>query len=230
VPPTTPPQMRNSTPPPRVGSPAGLGTGKTYGARPIQPRQIQKSGEKIILNAIDGWGKTTFGAFSEEPMILMAKGETGYDTLLRSGMAPSVPAAVLEDWEDLLAWTDQINDDPQGIKTLVLDSITGIDNMMYKYVCDDQFGGDWWKFNNFDKGYQNSTKELLVLLSKLDRLCTNHGMNIVILCHAETVKCKDPMNEDFDKYAGGVNQKIHLATAAQMVRLPFVWKFPRCCA
>ncbi|HUW30151.1 MAG TPA: hypothetical protein VM223_00910, partial [Planctomycetota bacterium] len=53
---------------------------------------------RIVLNAVEGWGKTSTAAFSPKPAILMAAGETGYQTLLGAGLVPEVDTAFANSW------------------------------------------------------------------------------------------------------------------------------------
>ncbi len=175
--------------------------------RIIQLRPVQRVGERIMLYATDGWGKTTIGAYAPNPLLLMSPGETGYDTLRRVGQAPEIPAEEVTSWPDLLAWVDTLIEDPQGRQSLVIDAITGMDRLLAEYVCNRSYNGNWQAFDSFEKGWTSCATELVILLQRLDVLRTKHGMHIVILCHAEAKKFKDPLNPDYDKYVGGVNQK-----------------------
>ena len=61
---------------------------------------------RLVIHAVEGFGKTTIGAYSPDPFILMS--ETGYDTLLASELAPSVPAEEVTSWTDLLRWLSDL--------------------------------------------------------------------------------------------------------------------------
>jgi len=63
---------------------------------------------RIVLNGVEGWGKTSTSAFAPNPAILMAAGETGYETLLGAGLVPQVDAARVESWQQLLDTLDAL--------------------------------------------------------------------------------------------------------------------------
>ncbi len=170
----------------------------------MTPRKIAP---RVILSAIEGFGKTTFGAFAPSPLILMSRGETGYETLLSAGRVPAVPAYRVDGWAETMSWVTDLTADPQGIQTLVLDCIDGFEHLCHEHVCNSKYGGDWGDrgFLNFRRGYETSMSDFLQLLFQLERL-SDRGVTTVLLCHAEKATFKNPMGSDFDRYVGGVNQ------------------------
>ena len=82
--------------------------------RPTQPRRrnwsplIKSTGNglpsRVVLHGVEGIGKTSFGAYAPDPIFLMAKGETGLETLIDSGRLPQVPHfPELADWADVIS-------------------------------------------------------------------------------------------------------------------------------
>jgi hypothetical protein len=198
--PTAPPPPRPST----TGA-APTGNGATRQPRKIEARQAKAMAPKIVYNAVSGFGKTTFAAFAPEPIILMAKGEAGYDTLLSAKRVPSVPAYTVDSWPDLLGWLDDLLIDPQGRRTIALDAMGGYERMCHEVVCTRDFKGNWDNFNGWDRGPKASIAEWLKLISRLEAVNQKHGTTIIFLSHAKPVKFKDPLAENYDRWSSDVN-------------------------
>jgi len=165
---------------------------------------------RIILNAVEGWGKTTMGTYAPNPAILMATGETGYTTLLGAGLVPNVDAAHIATWEELLAMLDHVG----GHDTVVLDALGGFERLCHVNVCDRDFNGDWGErgFASYKRGYEVAVNEWLKLLVKLDQL-RSEGITILILSHCKIKTFKNPLGADYDRYVSDVHDKTWAATA-----------------
>ena len=164
---------------------------------------------KIVLNGVEGWGKTSCGAYAPKPAMVMAKGETGYLTLLGTGSVPSVPNTVVGRWNELIAFLDaQIALDELPYKTLVFDAIGGFEKLCHEYVCVRDYNGDWGEkgFTSFQKGYDVAVNDWLGMLHRLDKINAK-GVMILILGHTQIKPFKNPMGEDFDRYICDVHHK-----------------------
>lgn len=207
-PPSTPPKA----PPPSNRSAPAAATSKPAPMLAVPTARMEPP--RIVLNATEGWGKTSFGAYAPDPAILMARGETGYLTLLGHQRAPAVPAVTIDSWDALLAAVDSLIADPQGRKTLVLDAAGGFERLCHEHVCKRDFKGDFSEggFMSFHKGYHQSVGDWLQLLQRLDRLRDAHGMTIVLLSHSMVKSFKNPMGDDFDRYIADMHEKTWGAT------------------
>ena len=138
----------------------------------------------------------------------MARGETGYDTLLGAGLVPAIPAEEIESWSNLLRRIDDLINDQQGRKTLVLDAIGGFERLCHEHVCTRDFGGNWGErgFGSYQKGYDLAVTDWLNLLARLDRL-HRAGVMIMLLGHCKVAPFKNPLGPDFDRYVSDVHHK-----------------------
>lgn len=170
---------------------------------------------RIIVNAVEGWGKTSLIAHADKPLIIMASGETGYETLLGAGLVPSVDAAKIEAWPELLALIDELIATDTGHQTIGLDAGGGFERMCHQHACNRDFGGDWGErgFGSFQKGYDVSVNDWLQLLQRLDRLRDTHGCTIVMLSHCRVRPFKNPLGADFDRYVSDMHDKTWAVTA-----------------
>jgi len=165
---------------------------------------------KILLNAVEGWGKTSLGAYAPNPAMLQARGETGYETLLGSGLVPSIDAARIDNWPGLLELIPTLD----TFKTVDFDAIGGFERLCHEFICDRDFNGDWGEkgFVSYQKGYDVAITEWLKLLAALDRL-KDKGVVIVILSHCKVKSFKNPMGADYDRYVSDVHDKTWAVTA-----------------
>jgi len=205
-PPTAPPKPPSAPLKPLSASPV---------SRKLTVRKAQPIVPRIFLYAVEKFGKTTSGAYSEEPVILMAR-DTGYDTLVSAGLAPAVPSVLIETWSEGLAWLDALITDQQGRKTLVLDGITGFERLCHEHVVEMHYDGDWSTENKgflaYNKGPSFAVTEWLKFLSRLDKL-QSLGMMILMLGHARTKAVRNPMGADYDRFEPDVAPPTWGATA-----------------
>jgi len=205
--------MTNPPPPPPKGLPKAPPTNHKIETKTKLPTLGKLkpvfAPPRLILNAVEGWGKTSMGAHMESPAILMASGETGYETLLGSGLVPSVDAARVDDWLGLLGLLEGLCDH----KTVVLDAIGGFERLCHEFVCDRDFHGDWGErgFASFQKGYDVSATEWLKLLAILDKL-RDAGIIVLLLSHCRIKTFKNPLGADYDRYVSDVHDKTWSVT------------------
>lgn len=196
------------TAPPRAPSSNGAAT---TGVRPKLGRitDATLAPPRIVLNAVEGFGKTTLGAGAPNPAILMSRGETGYITLQKKGLVPDVDCVELTKWADVLATIDELALDIAGHGAVVLDALGGFERLCHEFVCARDFGGDWGEkgFGSFQKGYDVSVTEWLNLLVRLDRIRAQHNVPIVLLSHSKVKQFKNPLGSDFDRYIADCHEK-----------------------
>lgn len=152
---------------------------------------------------MEGVGKSSFGAFAPKPIFLMTRGETGLETLIDAGRIPEtdhVPETMT--WNDALAVVQELIVADSGHRTLVFDTLNGLERLCHEHVCDTMFSGDWGKkgFTSYMQGYKASLTEWRRLLTKLDELRLKRRMSILCLAHTKVSTFKNPEGPDFDRY------------------------------
>lgn len=174
---------------------------------PLPPREI--------LVAVEGWGKSSYGAHAPGAVMLMAKGETGYLTLAHHGLAPTIPNVTLDSWAGTLALIDSLIADPQGCKTVVLDALRGFERLCHEEVCRREFNGEWSEkgFTAFQRGYDVSVSEWTKLLARLDQLHQQHRVGVILLSHVSVRTHKNPDGADYDRYQSDAHPKTWAPTA-----------------
>ena len=163
---------------------------------------------RVVLNCVEGWGKTSTGAFAPNPVILCSVGENGYQTLLGAGLVPDVDAAVIDTWNGLLGVLDQLGRECP-YETVVLDALGGFEAMCHQVVGSRDFDGDMGAkgFMNYHKGYEIAVRDWTVMLAKLDRL-HGQGVAILLLSHVAAKNTKNPMGPDYDSFIGSLSKQL----------------------
>lgn len=165
----------------------------------LTPRKPVRKADIILLYAVDGWGKTSIGAHSLDPVIIMA--ETGYEKLLDRGLVPSVPAIQVDSWLRLLDVLDQLAQDKHDRKTVVIDSTSAIERMATEHVITTEFNGDRGNkgFQDFGRGYGSLANHWVKFLQRITRL-RDLGIDVMLLAHANAESFKNPEGADFRRY------------------------------
>jgi len=172
----------------------------------IEPKYVPPI---ITLAAVEGYGKTTAGAYTPKPGFLMARGETGYETLLAHKLVPSVDAARVNNWLSLLELLKEL----AGYETIVLDALGGFERLCHEFVCETEYNGDWGErgFVAYQKGFDLAVTEWLKLLRLLEKL-RDAGTMVLLLSHIKVKTFKNPLGADYDKYIPDVHEKTWAAT------------------
>lgn len=170
---------------------------------------------RIVVNAVQGWGKTSMGAHAPGAAIIMTKNELGYDTLLAAGLVPQIPAMVAETWRQALDTVDALIANPGEVKTLVVDGMGGAERLCHEHVCATEFRNEWGErgFAAYQKGYDSGAREWWNLLTRLETLAMKHGVASMLLGHTRVEKFQNPMGADFDRYVCDVHRKTWAATS-----------------
>ena len=174
-------------------------------SRIVQFQPIQKAtGHRIVLYGPGGIGKTTLGVMAPGPVVFIDSDESLprlRTQLTERGWNPPQVAQV-NDWQSLRAalqsegWGDT--------KTIVLDSITKIEEWAVTYTLDKVKHEKGHKVDSIEgygygKGYQHVFDTFLPLLGDLDRLC-RRGVNVLMIAHECVANVPNPEGDDWIRY------------------------------
>lgn len=163
---------------------------------------------RYLLHGLEGWGKTSFGAMLPKPIFIQSRGETGLETLISNGRLPETPHfPEAQSWPEILSAVRAL-DSQHEYKTLVVDTVNGAERLCSEYICATQFKGDWSGFNAYGRGYENSVAEWISFLTALDRVRESRKMILMLLCHTQVRKFKNPEGGDYGRYSPDMNEKI----------------------
>ena len=171
---------------------------------------------RLVYHAVPGFGKTSFAAQFPAPVFLMDAAETGLETLIDSGQLPETPHfPPLNDWDETIETLGAISEEPHGFKTLVLDTIGGLERLCHEHVCRKQFGGDWGEkgFAAYGRGPEAALAEWRGFLALLDRLRERRGLRIVALAHTRITRFCNPEADNYDRYEPDVHRNTWSLTS-----------------
>lgn len=209
--PTAPPPPTSSAPPPPPSKGAQSTPKPAVNVPVMSVKPAEFTAPRIVITGVEGVGKTSIVAYAPDAAIIMAGNETGYSTLAGVGRVPQIPSAAVTTWEELNALLDSLAESPPNV--LGLDAMGGLERMCHEFVCKRDYKNEWGEtgFTSFQRGYDASITDWLLMLSKLDRL-HKLGTTIIILAHCKVKPFKNPEGPDFDRYVADVHEKTWAAT------------------
>jgi len=165
--------------------------------------------------AVEGWGKTSAVSFADDCALLIAKGETGYDTLLGAGLVPAIDSVLIEDWDAMQSLLDDMANNPSlPYKNLALDAARGFSSLCESWVCEEFFDGDWGKsgYASYGDGTKRTLIEWDLFLSRLDRIHAK-GVAVTMLSHCKVKQFANPTGANYDRWVSDVPDALWSITA-----------------
>jgi len=165
---------------------------------------------RLIVHGVEGIGKTSFAANAPSPIFLMARGETGLETLIDSGRVPETPHfPELMIYTDVIEALEMLRDTDHSLKTIVIDTLNGLERLCHEFVCNRDFNGNWGNtgFASYQTGFDVSLADWRLLLNLLDEIREKKKMAIICLCHTKVTTFKNPEGPDFDRFTPAVHSK-----------------------
>lgn len=162
-----------------------------------------------------GIGKSTLGASMPSPVFVIDDQEDGINTLKTAHLVPAdipiFPAA--SNWLDVLGILDSLATEKHEYKTLVVDSLGGMERLCHAHVCRREFNGNWGDkgFASYQKGYEVSLSDWRDFLNALDRVRHN-GTAVLLLAHSVVKPFKNPEGEDYDRFVPDIHHKTWSVT------------------
>ena len=166
----------------------------------FQTGPLPRQAMKLVLVAVEGWGKTTVGANLPNAVIVMSENETGYKTLLGEKSVPDIPRVVTTTWSETLALIPDLT--AMDNEWIVFDEISGFEKQLFEVESVKHYKGNIRNFFAFQNGPSGASIEMANFLANLERT----GKNIMILSHCKIEKFKDdPENEGYSRYASALH-------------------------
>lgn len=165
---------------------------------------------RLVVHGVEGVGKTSLAANAPKPIFLMARGETGLETLLDSGRVKETPhLPEIMTWADCMSALEWLTESEHDYRTLVFDTLNGLERLCHEHVCDRDYKGEWGKqgFTSYMQGYDVSLADWRLFLSAVDRLREQKKMATIALCHTKVQTFKNPEGADYDRYQPAIHAK-----------------------
>lgn len=160
----------------------------------------------IIIYGTPKIGKTTFASMADHPIILDFESGSNNIDVARVGN------------DDLRTFNDTMNvlrslwKEPHEYKTVVIDSIDWLERMLFDEIAKEHGARsiDDYKIQalGYGKGYTLALTMIKQLTVALDKLRSDRGMTVILICHSIVKKFADPEVESFDMFSLKLNEKI----------------------
>jgi hypothetical protein len=160
---------------------------------------------RITIYGTEGAGKTTAASEAPNPIFIGVEDGTGLIDVARFPLPDDV---TLDDIRDAVA---ELTDKPHDYKTIVLDSLDWIEQVVWRDLCTEERVSSIEKVGKgYGKGYTAAFERTKALVADLSRLRDKRDMTIVMIAHAQVKTFLNPAGDDYDRYS----PKLHKATAA----------------
>lgn len=152
---------------------------------------------KILLYAIQGMGKSTFGKEMERPVFIQTT-----DGLEGLGVQ-AFPIA--KSMVDVRHYLNQVLTDKHDRKTLSIDTIGWMEKLIHIEVCEEL--NLQYMTQASMKSYPLAKQKLAEIMKLIDRINIERKMYILYIGHATIQKFEDPTTASYDRYELDMNEK-----------------------
>jgi len=146
---------------------------------------------RVLIYGPGGVGKTTFASHSRDAIIISAEDGADYKNVAR------FPPA--ESWQDVLDALTVLRDEEHSHKTLVLDSLDWMEQLIGLHVCAKGKKDSLESFG-YGAGYALVFDEMRAFISQLERLRREKSMAIVGIAHSAVKPFNNPEGDNYDRY------------------------------
>jgi hypothetical protein len=175
------------------------------------PPTITTAGSQLAaamgFHGPSGAGKTSLATCFPHPIVAMVR-DQGLLPLVDAGMVPAVshfdPIESLGELESRVSW---LEGGDHEYRTLILDGLTGLEQVLCEHVCENFFEGSVASFNAYGRGWDAVVNAFASFLRRLDRLRARK-IAVVILAHSKVANFANPTGPDYSRYVPDVKDKL----------------------
>jgi hypothetical protein len=174
-------------------------------------RDAEQLPARVIIHAVEKFGKSSLAAFAPKVLFGMTHDETGLLTLIAEGRVPKTDYfPPWETWTDTRESIESLRDTDHGFKTLALDTLNSLAALCAAYVCKKHFNNDWGPngFQAYGKGIDTCVSEWTSFLVLLDQVRAAKKMGIIALCHTKVKAFNNPLGPNYDRYIPDMPEKL----------------------
>ena len=146
---------------------------------------------RVLIYGPGGVGKTTFASEAKDAIIVSAEDGADYKKVAR------FPPA--EAWQDVLDAIAELRENEHPYKTLVLDSLDWMEQLITGHLCAKHKKESLESFG-YGAGYALVFDEMLAFIAKLEKLRRDKQMALVAIAHSTVRTFNNPEGENFDRY------------------------------
>jgi len=131
---------------------------------------------------------------------ILARGETGYDTLRGAGLVPQVDTAPeVKTFKELQAWVQWLLDEDHKYQWLFIDGMGSVERMFVEDLIARHYkNAD--DFHDFGRGWKRGGPSWDAFLGTLDKLREERDMGICLVAHSHATMFNNPKGEDYHRW------------------------------
>ena len=156
----------------------------------------------MLLYGQAGIGKTTFAARADKALIInIENGLKGIDLKASEAFA-TTPVST---WPEIIETLSKCLKS-ERFNTVVIDSVTKLQELIIKQVCEDGKKASLADFA-YGAGYARFAAEANVLIEIVDALKRN-GKNVILIAHEQIETFADPETDSYDRFNISLDKRI----------------------
>jgi hypothetical protein len=174
----------------------------------VKPRPLA-----VAIFGAAGVGKTSTAAHADKPVVLCDLAERSIGVL---AAAHAVPAGVgqlaVNHWEDAIGALTALAGGGHDFKTLIVDTLTGMDTLCQAAILQRDFSGSQKEFASYGKGMAAVGLEFPRFLAGIDAV-RDAGMLVIALCHVAQVIIDPPDAPAYSQWAPALSKNVLTAVS-----------------
>lgn len=164
---------------------------------------------RIVVHGNPGAGKTSFACAASKPIVISDPCDEGVHTLKAVGLVPAdlpvLPSPT--NWPMFVEMVREVAEGKHDAKTLVVDTINGIEALCYEHTLARHFHGSKERFGEYGKGVMAMADEWKSAMVALDAV-RSRGMAVILLAHTITKNLKNPEGDNYDRYMPDMTSRL----------------------
>lgn len=161
-------------------------------------RGVRRGAVRTVIYGPEGIGKTTLAAAWPDPIIIDA--EDGSNAL-------DVARVTALDWRAVEGAVKELAKDPQGFRTVVIDSIDWVEKSISEWMLSQNSKKSIEDYG-YGKGYTILQEHVSRFLVLCDALIAG-GLHVVLVAHSKTTRVSPPDQTDgFDRYELKLSKQV----------------------
>lgn len=160
----------------------------------------------IILYGPEGIGKTSLGAQFPKPMTFLSLKEHGYEELLEADLMEEegIEHFDVTSYPSLLSHLKEA----KGQKTVVVDSLSGFQQLLFEWCIEEFYEGSVQKFNAYSEGPSRTAPQQMVEFMALLSNLNSSGTNVILLAHSRVETVRNSLGADYSQAVIDLNDRI----------------------
>ena len=177
-----------------------MSTTATEHLRDLIRKEVKEKRSRFLLTGGEGTGKTSFASLFPNTFGILARGETGYDTLAERGLVPQVDTTPeAKTFRELQGWIQYLLNEEHSYDWVFIDGIASVERMFVEDLINKHYkNAD--DFHDFGRGWKRGGPSWDVFLGTLDALREERDMGIVLIAHSQATMFNNPKGEDYHRW------------------------------